>query len=98
LVSNRAQSLLFEATGMLPAIRHLRNPVLQSESSDFVTIANVIENGIKLPSTPAMSATWAGLRKGFDYYHSNDVSETQATIIMQRVSERQLSKLQVNQN
>ena len=98
LISKQVQSRLFDETGMLPASLDLRKAGLQVKSSDFETISTIIENGIELPSTPTMSAAWAGLRKGFDYYHSNEVSATQATKIMQQAAERQLSKLQAKQN
>jgi maltose-binding protein MalE len=98
LISNQVQSRLFDETGMLPASLDLRKIGLQVNSSDFETISTIIENGIELPSTPTMSAAWAGMRKGFDFYHSNDVSATQASKIMQQAAERQLSKLQANQN
>jgi maltose-binding protein MalE len=94
LMSQRAQKLLFETTGLLPADKNLRNQLLEKEDNEYEVIIDSIDNGLMLPSTPQMSAAWAGLRKGFDYFSSNDVKSERATRIMQQVAERQLATLQ----
>ncbi|MFD2098003.1 extracellular solute-binding protein [Corallincola platygyrae] len=46
------------------------------------------------PPTPAMSAAWIGIRKGFDLYMSGHASPEEATALMQRVGEHELKKSQ----
>lgn len=94
LLSEQAQKLLFETIGLLPADRNLRHEFLESVDKEYEIIIDSIDNGLMLPSTPAMSAAWAGLRKGFDYFSANKVKSERAAKIMQQVAQRQLSTLQ----
>lgn len=94
LLSDSAQADLFMATGSLPARKLVRDQLVKQSHVDYVDIVEVLESGIAMPSTPAMSAAWAGMRKGIDYYFDNEVSEMRAMAIMQRVAERQLQTLE----
>lgn len=94
LVEQSAKVKLFEQLGLIPSDKKTRDKLNLGMNSDYKKITEVLNNAIPLASDEAMSAAWAGMRKGFDYFHASDVSSQRAVKLMQTVAQRELIRLQ----
>ena len=86
------QIVMFEQLGLLPTTPATRKSLEVSE--DYKQVLQTLELAIPLPSSSAMTAAWAGMRKGLDYFLAQDVSPKQASSIMQKVADRELARLE----
>ena len=86
------QIIMFEQLGLLPTTQRTR--ALLNVSEDYKQVLDTLGQAIPLPSSRAMTAAWAGMRKGLDYFLAHDISPQRASEIMQTVAERELLRLE----
>ena len=94
LLTEQNQMIMFEKLGLLPTTRRVREKIDLSVDPEYKEVINTLEGAIPLPSSKAMTAAWAGMRKGLDYYLSNDVSAQRTCSLMQKVAQRELRRLE----
>lgn len=92
LQSKQVQSALFQELGLLPVHQEVVAHIMSNASGNVKALVQQLENGRSLPPSPALTASWLGMRKGFELYMSGHGSDEQASKLMQRFAMHELEK------
>ena len=95
LLSEQAQLKLYSHHHLVPANPEIRAKITSTDA-DIAMLLAILDSAIPISSGPEMAAAWAGMRKGMDYFNARNVEAPRATMLMQRVAERQLNLLKEN--
>lgn len=90
--SKQVQSALYHDLGLLPVHREVISRIMNEASGNVRASLRQLDNGRSLPPSPALTASWLGMRKGFELYMSGHGSAEQASQLMQRFAEHELDK------
>lgn len=84
------QKSIFEEIKVMPVMLQNDKKFIQARSGIFVDLLNGLEGARPIPVVPSTSASWAGLKKGFDFFWSTKSPPERAAMVMQRVADREL--------
>ncbi|TCI05461.1 extracellular solute-binding protein [Corallincola luteus] len=92
LQSPEMQQRYYDDLGALPVNEQIVAKIKSSASPEMQILLKQLELARGAPPTPAMSAAWLGMRKGFALFIDGHGSAEEATALMQRFSEHELQK------
>lgn len=84
------QTAVYEQLALMPTQLYGNKDFLDKQSQSFKDLIERLKSARPIPADVTTSASWAGLKKGFDYFWSTRSTTERAAKVMQRVGEREL--------
>ncbi|MBW8191469.1 extracellular solute-binding protein [Neiella marina] len=90
--SKQVQLGFFQELSLLPVHQQVIEQIMATADDNQKASLAQLKQGWAVPPTPALTASWLGMSKGFQLYISGHGTVEQATNMMQRFAEHELKK------